>query len=116
MGCNELLQLLKTDWRENETLSSEIAAHIRSCLWCYHGVVRLSQALIAEDPLNCDQCRARFPDYYEATRPDYPLVEMDDTEIAETAFHLSHCRACREQYQILMLLSELEERNEMVDL
>jgi len=78
-------------------------------------LVLLVEALIANDPLSCDQCRARFPAYYEATRLDYPLIEMEDAEMAEMAFHLSHCASCHEEYEQLVLLSELEERNELLD-
>ena len=115
MGCEELRQLLNTHWRGNDSLSSWIATHVRSCTHCHHGLVRLTEALIADDPLSCDQCRTRFPVYYEATRPEYPLVQMKDAELAETAFHLSHCASCHEEYEELVLLSELEERNELLD-
>jgi len=78
-------------------------------------LVLLAETLIANDPLSCDQCRARFPAYYEATRPEFPLIEMEDAELAEMAFHLSHCASCHEEYEQLVLLSELEERNELLD-
>jgi len=113
MACEELLKLLNTDWRGNQSESSCIVTHIRSCSLCCHGLVRLTKELVASDPLSCEQCRSRFPAYYEATRPEYPLVEMTDEELAEIAFHLSHCAACHEEYEQLVLLSELEERNEM---
>ena len=115
MGCDELLRLLNTNWREDKGLSRSIASHIRSCPRCGHGAVRLAKALIASDPLSCEECRRRFPDYYEATRPEYPLVQMKDAELAEVVFHLSHCADCHEEYQELVLLSELEERNEMLE-
>jgi hypothetical protein len=44
------------------------------------------------------------------------MVEMSDNEMAQMAFHLSHCKSCHEEYTELVLLSELEERNETVDL
>lgn len=118
MGCQELLRLMNThtNWRENEAASNLIAAHIHSCPSCHHGIVRLSKALIADDLLSCEQCRSRFPAYYEATRPDHPLVEMPAADLAETALHLGHCTSCREQYEVLVLLSEMEERDEMLDL
>ncbi len=120
MGCDELRQLLlHTKWRENDGLSNCIVTHIRTCPHCEHGLIRLVEALIADesfDPLSCDQCRSRFPDYYEATRPEYALVEMSNLEMAQVAFHLSHCVSCHEEYEELVLLSELEERDEMVDL
>jgi len=117
MGCSELNQLLMhTNWQGNERLSNAIVSHIRTCPQCDHGLVRLSEAIIADDTLNCEQCRSRFPDYYEATRPVYPLVEMSAKEMAQVAFHLSHCVSCHEEYEELVLLSELEERNDMVDL
>ncbi|HEY6411824.1 MAG TPA: hypothetical protein VIY29_30565 [Ktedonobacteraceae bacterium] len=117
MGCTELRRLLMhTDWRENERASSCIASHIRTCPHCHHGLVHLSKAIIRDDLLSCEQSRARFPDYYEATRPEYPLVEMTNDEMAQMAYHLSHCAACHREYEELVLLSELEERNEMLDL
>lgn len=64
--------------------------------------------------LSCDQCRARFPDYYEATRPVYPLVAMPEQQIAEVARHLGGCPTCHEEYADLVLLSELEERGELI--
>src|SRR5947207_248763 len=100
----------------HQTLKDAILSHIRTCPQCDHGLVRLSEAIIANDTLNCEQCRSRFPDYYEATRLVYPLVEMSAKEMAQVAFHLSHCASCHEEYEELVLLSELEERNEMIDL
>ena len=115
MVCNQLLQLWAADWRENKIRSSCIAAHIRSCSHCRNGQIHLSEALIACDKLTCAECRAHFPSYYEATRPECPLVEMPDVELIETALHISHCANCHEDYRMLVLLSELEERNEMLD-
>jgi hypothetical protein len=114
--CNELHRLLQTNWCEDDSCSSSIAAHIRSCPRCRNGLVRLFYDLSFEDPLSCEECRSRFPDYYEATHPDYPLVQMSDKEIAQVVFHLSHCVACHEEYEVLVLLSALEERDEMIDL
>lgn len=115
MVCDQLLQLLGTDWRRNTKHSGCIAAHIRSCSHCHNGQIQCSEALIANDRLNCEQCRERFPAYYEATRPECPLVKMADIELIETALHLSHCTNCYEEYTTLVLLSELEERNEMLE-
>ncbi len=116
MQCNELHRLLQTNWREDDGLSSALAAHIRSCPRCQRGLVRLAYDLTVDDPLRCEECRLRFPNYYEATRPDYPLVQMTDKEIAQVAFHLSHCVVCHEEYEVFVMLSELEERDEMFDL
>ena len=117
MGCTELRQLLMhTDWRESDCLSSDIVSHIRTCLHCDHGLVQLIEAIIGDDPLSCEECQTNLPDYYEATRPEYPLVVMTNEKMAQIVFHLSHCIACHEEYEELVLLSELEERNEMVDL
>lgn len=117
MGCSELHQLLMhTNWQDNESLSDFIVSHIRACQQCDHGLVRLTGAIIADDTLSCEQCRPRFPDYYEATHAEYPLVEMPAKEMAQVAFHLSHCISCHEEYEELVLLSKLEERNETVDL
>jgi hypothetical protein len=40
---------------------------------------------------------------------------MKDDELAEMAFHLSHCASCHEEYEELVLLSELEEHDELLD-
>ncbi len=72
MGCQALLQLLNMNVE-----ARSLAAHLRSCPVCHRGMVRLSRALLVHDVLNCDQCRTRFPAYYEVTHhPEYPLVEM----------------------------------------
>ena len=115
MGCEEIVELLNLHWREDEGLCGCIATHVRSCSKCRNGHMRLTEVLIASDALNCDQSRSRFPEYYESTRPNYPLVEMADAEMIEVAFHLGHCANCREEYEMLVLISELEERNETVD-
>lgn len=117
MGCTDLQQLLMhTNWQENDSLSNSIVTHIRTCLCCDHGLVQLTDTFIPEDSLNCEQCHKRFPAYYEATRPEYPMVSMSHKEVAQMAFHLSHCKSCHNEYTELVLLSELEERNEMADL
>lgn len=116
MRCDELRHLLKIYGDDDEIVSDFIVAHIRSCQTCNHGIELLSKELISYNELTCEECRARFPAYYEATRPDYPLVEMSNSEMAEVALHLGSCASCKEQYELLVLLSELEERDEMVDL
>jgi predicted anti-sigma-YlaC factor YlaD len=40
---------------------------------------------------------------------------MSDEEMASIALHLGSCAACRDQYEAFVLLSELEERDEMAD-
>ncbi len=115
MGCNELLQLLNTEgWEKGEAplTCSSIATHLRTCANCLHGMIRLSSALLILDMLTCEQCRARFPAYYEATRAEFPLISLPDQEIATIALHLSGCPACNEEYEELVFLSELEERDE----
>ncbi|MBV9710502.1 MAG: hypothetical protein JO011_06285 [Ktedonobacteraceae bacterium] len=117
MGCDRILQLLKKDWQgdgEEVAINRKIVAHIRSCPLCCHGLVRLSVDLLNGDRLTCDQCSLRFPDYYEATRPSYPLVKMPPQQIAEIARHLSNCPSCHEEYEELVLLGELEERKELL--
>ena len=116
MRCDELRHLLEIYAGEDDIISDFIAVHIRSCQTCNHGIELLSKVIISNKELTCEECRARFPAYYEATRPDYPLVEMSNIELAEVALHLGHCAACKEQYELLVLLSEIEERDEMVDI
>jgi len=118
MACDELLRLLQArslterNKREKQNAVTGIVTHIRSCPRCRHGLVQLSTALVARSKLTCNQCRARFPAYYEATRPEFPMVHMSDSEILKVMLHLGSCDACREEYEELVLLSELEERDE----
>ena len=116
MRCDELGHLLNIYAGESDILSDLIVTHIRSCQTCNHGIELLSKVLINNDELTCEQCRSRFPSYYEATCADYPLVELSNIELAEIALHLGNCASCKEQYEMLVLLSEMEERDEMVDL
>jgi hypothetical protein len=117
MGCDELRRVLRIYGRESDIGLSMVATHIRTCPICSRGIDRLTADLLAErqDTLSCEQCRDRFPAYYEATRPEYPLTNMSDVEMAEVALHLGACDACKDQYQTFVLLSELEERDELVD-
>jgi hypothetical protein len=115
MGCTRIAQLLNMHWQgegEEAAINRKIVAHIRSCPLCCHGLVRLSIDLLSGDMLTCDQCSIHFPEYYEATRPSYPLVKMFPQRIAEVARHLSNCPSCHEEYEELVLLGELEERKE----
>jgi hypothetical protein len=116
MRCDELHHLFSIYAGENDILSDLIITHVRFCRTCNLGIEVLSKVLINNDALSCEECRSRFPSYYEATRPDYSLVEMSNIELAEVALHLGNCASCREQYEILVLLSEMEERDEVVDL
>ena len=118
MGCDELRHLLSIYRKEPDIASSLIATHIRSCQICSHGIDRLAEELLTDgnDELSCEQFRMLFPSYYEATRPAYPLAEMSDKEMASIALHLGSCAACRDQYEAFVLLSELEERDEMTDM
>jgi hypothetical protein len=111
MRCDELYRLLNTFWREEErdTASSLISTHIQSCPTCARGLVQLSQTLLTLEDPGCEQCRAHFPTYYEATHPDYPLATMPEHEMAGVALHLGRCAACREQYLALEQVSIMEE-------
>ncbi|HVB59683.1 MAG TPA: hypothetical protein VNE61_00690 [Ktedonobacteraceae bacterium] len=110
MKCDRLYQLLTTNWGEDQQACADIAEHIRTCPNCQRGLTRLAGELVTEDGLSCEECRSLLPDYYEATRPDYSLVHMPDRSVAQVAFHLGYCAACREEYQELTLLWHLEER------
>lgn len=116
MRCDELRHLLGIYAGENDILSDLIVTHVRSCRTCNLGIELLSKVLINDDALTCEKCRSRFPSYYEATRPDYSLVEMSNIELAEVALHLGNCASCKEQYELLVLLSEMEEQDAWVDL
>jgi hypothetical protein len=118
MRCETLLQLLNIDGWEREDASavrSTLSAHIRSCPLCQQKLAQLSDALIARYALTCDLCCLRLPAYYEASRPEYPMVELSEVEMTEIAVHLSRCPSCHDVYEELVLLSELEERDEMIE-
>ena len=114
--CDELRHLLTISAGENDTVNELVAAHVRSCQTCNQSIEQLAKVLMNDNALTCEECRSRFPSYYEATRPDYALVEMSDIELAEVALHLGNCASCKEQYALLILLSEMEEQDQMVDL
>jgi hypothetical protein len=115
MGCEALLHLLNaSEHAFCQGTTPGLVAHVRSCPNCQRGIELFSFAFIAQNVLTCEQCRTRFPHYYEATRSEYSLVEMAEIEIAEVAIHLGQCVDCHAEYEELVLLWELEERNEMV--
>jgi predicted anti-sigma-YlaC factor YlaD len=111
MRCDELYRLLNTYRLEEDRdiASNLIATHIHTCPTCARGLTRLAKSLIAIHDLDCEECRARFPRYYEATHPEYPLALMPASEMAAVALHLGHCTACREQYLALEQISIIEE-------
>lgn len=111
MRCEELYHLLTVFSREEDRdiVASLIAAHIHSCPTCARGLVRLSRTLLTMEEPGCEQCRARFPTYYEATHPQYPLATMPETEMAGVALHLGRCPTCREEYLALERISICEE-------
>ena len=111
MRCAEFYRLLNIFWREEdrETGTSLISTHIHGCPVCAHGLDELAQALLAIDDLSCEQCQSRFPTYYEAAHPDYPLAAMPGSEMIAVSLHLGQCAACREQYLALEQVSQMEE-------
>lgn len=110
MNCNQLYQLLTPRGGENRRTNADIAEHILTCPDCQHGLMQLAGELLTEDVLSCDECLSLLPDYYEATHPGYPLVAMSDHAVTQVARHLGRCAACREEYQELLLLWRIEER------
>jgi len=45
----------------------------------------------------------------------FKYMEIADKEMAQVAIHLSQCDRCYEEYEVLLLLAELEARDEMID-
>lgn len=109
MRCQQLLHLLNATSTPNEDRERVLIEHLRTCPLCHRGLIKLSQALLAEDALSCDQCRLLLPSYYEATRPDHPLVYLSAQQLREILLHLGHCTSCQQDYTLLVSLSELEE-------
>lgn len=111
MRCDELRNMLTIYQRqEDQYLASQlIATHVRFCPSCARGLLDLAQAISIPDTFTCEQCRACFPSYYEATHPDHPQVSLPDLTIAAIALHLHHCLACREEFSALVELAEMEE-------
>jgi hypothetical protein len=115
MRCDELRHLLNMNEQARDISPETLSTHIQNCPNCRPGIAQLSNALLTEALLTCEQCRLLFPVYYEATRPSYPLEEMSDVELLEMVLHLRACSACREEYRVFTLLSEMEERDEIID-
>ncbi len=115
MRCEELYHLLTIYSRQEDQdiAFGLIATHIHTCPICARGLTQLGQALIARDNLTCEQCRSRFPTYYEATHPEYPLATMSEIAMAEVALHLGHCAACHDQYNALAHISAMEEEGDI---
>ncbi len=111
MRCQQLQRLLRSDNKTTmyDEHTEHLAAHLRTCPRCQHGITRLSEALIANDTLSCDQCRQRLPSYYEALRPEYPLVKLSEQELREIIVHLGHCVSCQDDYRFLATVAEMEE-------
>jgi hypothetical protein len=110
--CTQLGNWLSaTSWQEPAGVAA-IAAHIRACPHCCKGLVRLPEHFRFDNDLTHDQCLASLPTYYEATRPEYPLVSMPDADLVAVTLHLATCAQCREIYDSLCVISELEEQGE----
>ncbi len=104
--CNQLYQLLTTHWQDAQSLDEALANHIRTCQFCERGLKRLAREL-----LSCEACRLRFSDFYEATHPEYSLIDMPEREMAQVAHHLKQCAECKGEYQELALLWRMEEQS-----
>jgi hypothetical protein len=97
MGKNELplcdeneTLLQQTLWWKTHKSIQFLAAHMRTCALCRIGRVHLS-VIPQEYSLTCGESRRNFPRFFEATKQEAPLQE----------------------YGMLCLLNELEERDEM---
>jgi predicted anti-sigma-YlaC factor YlaD len=109
MDCDKLFALLNTEWSEQSAIvDAHVTAHICSCPHCHHGLVRLAETTLAADE-SCARCRARFPAYYEITHVGHPLVTMSDKEVSDVVIHLEKCPSCREEYEVLVELVQVEE-------
>jgi hypothetical protein len=89
-----------------------LAAHVRVCLRCRHGLLPLATPLPGMTSLSCGACCSLLPAYYEATHPEHPQVTMQPAELAQVAWHLGQCQACCEIWGALVQFSVLEEEGE----
>ena len=89
-----------------------LAAHIRVCPRCRHGLLLPAGLLPEIASLSCSACSDLLPAYYEATHPDHPQVSMQPVELAQVAMHLGQCSACCEIWGALVQLSLVEEEGE----
>lgn len=95
--------------REPVKLFEALAAHVRACSRCRHGLLKHSDPFPAIAPLSCSACNNLLPTYYEATHPDHPQVSMPAADLVRVAHHLGQCPACCEIWGTLVQLSMLEE-------
>jgi predicted anti-sigma-YlaC factor YlaD len=66
-------------------------------------MIKMPESFVA---FTCVQCSVHLPVYCEATRSDYPLMQIDIAALIAVVFHLSACSSCRQVYEDLELLSE----------
>lgn len=110
--CTRLASWLSAAAWQDPAGIGAMAAHIRTCPRCRHGRMWVPGDFRVDDDLTHEQCQEFFPTYYEATRPEHSLASMPDGELVAVTLHLGTCAECREVYDALCLLSELEERGE----
>jgi hypothetical protein len=89
-----------------------LAAHIRVCPRCRHGLLFPAGLLPEIASLSCSGCSDILPAYYEATHPDHPQVTMQPVELTQVTMHLGQCSACCEIWGALVQLSLVEEEGE----
>jgi hypothetical protein len=108
--CSALNQFLRSNGIADSTRQADLAAHIRTCALCRKGEMALPQVVIPSSMLLQGHCAPQaLAVYYEATHPEYPQECMNDQQIVRVALHLALCSACREQFEELCTLSEMEE-------
>lgn len=110
--CTQLADWLNAaSWQEPAGIAA-LAAHIHACPSCRQGRIRLPEGFRVDNDLSHDQCQAHFPTYYEATRPEHPLATMAGSALVAVTLHMAGCAQCREVYEALCFIWELEERGE----
>lgn len=112
--CEVMADYLRSpSWEDRAEDLVAMAKHICACPCCRHGRARLPEHItLTAFEIAHERCLLLFPTFYEATRPDYQLTGMEERELVAVVLHLAACSVCREQYDLLCLVWELEERYE----
>ena len=83
---------------------------LRVCLCRSTHLSSATHSIMSGLSRDCDACQGHFASFLEATRVEYPLVEMTDQNLSAVVFHLVTCALCLELYLAQSALTAIEER------
>nr|BBH91123.1 hypothetical protein KTC_58740 [Thermosporothrix sp. COM3] len=117
MKCKELRGLFAhgSEWLQGPEALTKLFAHIETCPICSRNAEGLFGALEEKQSITCERCSSSLPAYYDALHFKEVSEALSENEMLEIERHLAACDRCQEIYEGLVLLAELEERDEAPD-